>query len=65
MVDLAGHSRSYCVRVCSVLLVMRCLRYMCYLLKIRRLFMYTNTDKAIDCLCATMWIAMFILLMGI
>ena len=27
--------------------------------------MYTNTDKAIDCLCATMWIAMFILLMGI
>ena len=27
--------------------------------------MYTNTDKAIDCLAATMWIAMFILLMGI
>ena len=27
--------------------------------------MYTNTDKAIDCLCAAMWTAMFILLMGI
>ena len=27
--------------------------------------MYTNTDKAIDCLCASMWVAMIILLMGI
>ena len=28
------------------------------------LFMYTNTDKAIDCLAATMWVAMFYMLMA-
>ena len=38
---------------------------MYYCLLIRRLFMYTNTDKAIDFVCAAMWTAMFILLMGI
>ena len=65
MVDMAGRCCSFLALVCLGRLVRSYLPVTCYLLKIKERVMYTNTDKAIDCLCAAMWVAMIILLMGI
>jgi len=65
IIDMDGLCCSSLAPACLGRLGRSYLPVTCYLFKIKERVMYTNTDKAIDCLCAAMWTAMIILLMGI